>query len=279
MMRIDAHQHFWKYEPAGYGWISEDMTVLQRDYLPADLLPLLRAGEFDGAIAVQARQTETETRWLLELAEANDTICGVVGWVDLCGEDVAERLTALQHPRLCGMRHILQDEADDEFMLRPEFRRGLRALKDAGIPYDVLVAPRHLPHVHTLVRELDGVSFVVDHLAKPLIREQRTSGWEDDIRRVADHPSVFCKVSGMVTEADWDTWQPEHLVAYLDVVFDAFGPERLMFGSDWPVCLLAAPYHRVLGIVADYTRDLDSATRGMIFGGTAARFYGLEVRT
>lgn len=274
-LRIDSHQHFWRYDEREYPWISDAMGVLRRDFLPADLAPHLEANGFDGAIAVQARESVVETRWLLELANDDPRVLGVVGFVDLCREDTAERLAAVSHPKLRGVRHILQDDPDDRLMLRPEFGNGLRALADQGLCYDVLVFPRHLPHVRELVAE-HRMRFVIDHLAKPAIASGEIATWTEDIRRVAEHDHVFCKVSGMVTEADWAKWRPEDLHACLDVVFDAFGPERLMFGTDWPVCLLAAGYDQVVAAVQDYMAAMPATDREQVFGATAARFYGIE---
>ena len=275
-MRLDAHQHFWKYSPDEYGWINDKMAVLQRDFLPADLRPLLAAEGFDGSIAVQARQSLEETRWLLELAAHDDIVKGVVGWVDLRSPDLAAQLHQFsQNPKLVGVRHVVQDEPDDEFMLRPEFRRGISRLAEYGLAYDILVFPRQLPAALKLVKEFPNQRFVVDHIAKPLIAEGRIEPWGSGIRELAMAENVSCKVSGMVTEARWDAWKPQDFRPYLDVVLNAFGAGRLMIGSDWPVCTVAGTYGRTMGLVRDYIGQLTSSEQDAIVGGNCARFYEL----
>jgi L-fuconolactonase len=276
-MRIDAHQHFWKYGPAEYGWINDNMAVLKRDYLPKDLKPLLAAEGFDGSVAVQARQDLEETRWLLELAEENDIIKGIVGWVDLCSPEVTKQLERFtSHPKFVGVRHVLQDEPDDEFMLRGDFRRGIAQLRNYGLTYDLLLFPRHLPVALKLVREFPEQRFVLDHIAKPLIADGAIEPWNRDIQELAKFENVGCKVSGMVTEARWKEWRVEDFRPYLDVIFEAFGPERLMIGSDWPVCTLSASYAATMGLVKDYVCELGSGEQQSILGGNCAHFYDLE---
>lgn len=276
-MRIDSHQHFWIYDPAEYPWITEQLAPIRRDYLPADLAPLLEELGFDGCVAVQARPTLQETRWLLDLADQNAFVKGVVGWVDLTAADVDEQLDLFGgHPKLKGIRHLLQDEPDDAYMLRPDFRRGLSALGRRGLVYDLLLFPRHLPHAIQLVQAFPDQPFVLDHLAKPRIKEGLLSPWQDDIRRLARFDNVVCKLSGMVTEADWDDWKPADFHPYLDVVLEAFGPERLMIGSDWPVCTLAGEYRPVMKIVLDYIGRLSASEQEAILGGTARRVYRLD---
>lgn len=278
-MRIDAHQHFWRYHPADYGWITDHMPILQRDYLPADLLPLLQRTGLDGSIVVQARQDLQETDWLLELANAHEAITGVVGWIDLRAADVRTHLERYaQHPKFRGVRHIVHDEPDDRFMLQPAFLHGLSLLAEFNLTYDLLLFPRHLPVAIEVVQQLPQQRFVLDHIAKPAIKAQTFAPWEADIRALARFKHVFCKVSGMVTEAAWQQWTLRDFTRYLDVVFECFGPERLMFGSDWPVCLLAAHYAEVVVIVQDYVRNLPPATQEQIFGGNAARFYNIADR-
>lgn len=272
-MRIDSHQHFWKYNPAHQVWMTDAMAVLRRDYLPDELKPLLQSSGFDGTIAVQARQMIEETGWLLELADQHPLIKGVVGWVDLCSPQLRQQLEKYApHPKLVGVRHVVQDEPDDEFMLRPEFRRGIALLREYGLTYDLLLFPKHLPVAVKLVEEFPGQPFVLDHIAKPFIREGTLSPWREDLRRLAEFPNVFCKLSGLVTEAKWKQWQPRDFEPYLDVVFEAFGPERLMIGSDWPVCTLSGDYAAAMNLVKNYVPEKD---RDAVLGGTCARFYNI----
>ncbi len=275
-MRIDAHQHFWAYNPADYGWIGPGMEILKRDFLPPDLAPLLQQAGLDGSVAVQARQSLTETEWLLALADAYPFIQGVVGWVDLNAPDAAGQLEHFaNYPKLCGLRHVLQDEPDDRFMLRETFLRGLRAVVELDLTYDILIFPRHLPVACELVEQFPEGRFVLDHIAKPLIKDSQLAPWDRDIRRLAAFPNVTCKVSGMVTEANWQSWQPADFRPYLDLIFEAFGPGRIMFGSDWPVCTLAGSYARVVNLVADYAARLSDSEQADVWGETARRFYGL----
>ena len=276
-MRIDSHQHFWHYDPAQHVWMTEKMAALRRDYLPEELAPLLQAAGFDGTIAVQARQMLEETEWLLGLAERHASIKGVVGWVDLCSSELPAQLERFSsHPKLVGVRHVVHDEPDDQFMLRPEFRRGIGRLGEFELAYDLLLFPRHLPVAIKLVDEFEGQLFVLDHIAKPAIRERQLSPWKEDVKRLAERPNVFCKLSGMVTEADWGHVRSEDLRPYLDVVLEAFGPQRLMIGSDWPVCTLSADYASTMKLVVDYVSVLSADTRAGILGGSCARFYGIR---
>lgn len=276
-MRIDAHQHFWKYNPEQYEWINDAMAALKRDFLPADLKPLLEPEGFDGSIAVQARQDTEETNWLLHLAAENEFIKGVVGWVDLCSPDVGAELERLaDHAKFVGVRHVLQDDPDDLFMLRMDFKRGIGLLAEHGLAYDLLLYPRHLPTAARLVREFPDQQFVLDHIAKPLIADGLIEPWDRDIRELAEFDNVWCKLSGMVTEAGWNDWTKEDFRPYLDVVLEAFGPDRLMIGSDWPVCTLSGQYAETMGIVQDYVTNLDPAQQERILGGTCAEFYGVK---
>src|SRR5579885_782023 len=239
-MRIDAHQHFWNYDPRRDTWITPEMAAIRRDFLPEDLEPELRANGMDTTIAVQAAQTEDETRFLLALAESSSAIACVVGWVDLRAKNLRERLEHLSRfPKLRGFRHVVQAEPDARFLLREDFLRGVRMLGDFGLTYDVLIYPRQLEAALEFARRLPAQKLVVDHLAKPEIRSRAIREWAARMRQLAAMPHVFCKVSGMVTEADWKEWRTEDFRPYLDVVFECFGAERLMFGSDWPVCLVA----------------------------------------
>jgi L-fuconolactonase len=276
-MRIDAHQHFWQYSPAEYGWIDDKMGVLRADHLPNRLAPLLAAAGLDGTVAVQARQTLAETEWLLELADQNPFIKGVVGWVDLANPELETQLELFAfHSKFCGVRHVVQDEPDDRFMLCPEFLHGIEKLAAFDLVYDILIFPRHLPVACELIQQFPEQPFVLDHIAKPFIKDQITDPWTEQIQQLASYQNITCKISGMVTEADWHSWQPADFRPYLDAVFSAFGPDRLMFGSDWPVCTVAGSYSQVVELVSDYTRTLSTAEQDEIWGGTAARIYGLE---
>ena len=276
-MKIDAHQHFWHFDPVRDSWITEDMSVLRRDFLPDELQPLLGAAGIEGSVAVQADQSEDETHFLLRLAEHHPFILGVVGWVDLLAPKLGERLEYFSgFERFSGVRHIAQAEAD-HFLARGDVVRRIGLLRDFGLAYDILVYPQQMPAALSLVGRLPDQPFVVDHLAKPLIREGRMEPWAGLIRELANHPNVWCKVSGLVTEADRGGWRREDIRPYLDVVFEAFGPDRLMFGSDWPVCLLAAGYQEVWELVDGHAGHLSAAERGNLFGGNAASFYGLGV--
>lgn len=276
-MRFDAHQHFWHYDPVKDGWITNDMAVLKRDFLPTHLMPELAAHGVGGCIAVQADQSEQETLFLLELANSNPTIKGVVGWVDLRAKSCEARLEYFsQFSRLCGFRHIVQAEPDDNFMLREDFLRGIRRLKEFHFTYDILIYPKQLGAAIKLVEKTPDQPFVIDHLAKPLIKDKVLTPWAQQIKAIAAHPNVYCKVSGLITEADWRAWQPDDFKPYLDVIFAAFGSDRLMFGSDWPVCLLAGSYQQVVELMEDYTRGFTTEEKEKIFGLNAARFYGVK---
>lgn len=275
-MKIDAHQHFWRYSPQTHAWIDGSMEAIRRDFLPDDLAPLLEAAGFDASVAVQAEQSAAETQWLLSLADAHPFIRGVVGWADLQSPDVEAELRALAaHPRLRGIRHIVQDEPDDRFLLRPEFVRGVRALAASGLTYDILIYPRQIAAAIELTQMLPGQPFVIDHLAKPRIRDGEVHEWAKGMAALARQHNVFCKLSGMVTEADWSRWTEDDLRPYIDVIFDWFPAQRIMFGSDWPVCMLAAPYERVAAVVTSYLDQVAPAAREAVLGETAARFYGL----
>ena len=274
-MKIDAHQHFWRFDPVRDSWITEEMTAIRRDFLPGDLEPLLQARGIEGCVAVQADQSEAETEFLLQLAHDHFFIWGVVGWVDLLGPTLKERLEHFSRfKRFRGVRHIAQAESD-HFLARGDVVHRLGMLQDFGLTYDILIYPQQLPAALSLARRLPDQPFVLDHLAKPLIREGKLEPWASLVRELAKHPNVWCKVSGMVTEADWDGWRQEDMHPFLDVVFEAFGPDRLMFGSDWPVCLLAAGYQEVFGLVDRYATSLSPTEREGLFGGNAAAFYGL----
>ena len=275
-MRIDSHQHFWRYTPDEYGWIDNSMAALRRDFLPAELRREMDGAAIDVCIAVQARQTTEETRWLLEIADAHRFVAGVIGWIDLQADDAAEQLDSFEdHPKLVGLRHIVQAEPDDRFMLRPAFCRGLSLLEDRDLTYDILIYPKHLRVAAELVGRFPRQRFVLDHLAKPAICAREMREWEDGIRAIAQFPLVFCKLSGLVTEADWSGWTPDDIHPYLDVAFHYFGPDRLLVGSDWPVCTLAADYRRTIELVDDYLTDKPAAERNAVMGGNAERLWRL----
>lgn len=274
-MKLDSHQHFWSYEERQYPWIPKG-SPLHRDWLPDDLAPLLAAAGLDGCVAVQARQTIEESRWLLTLADHSTIIKAVVGWVDLRSDRVEEQLAPLaKDARFAGVRHVVQDEAAD-FMLGEEFQRGIGRLRQFGLKYDLLVFPKHLPSAIALAEKFPEQPFVLDHIAKPPVRERGIEPWRTQFRELAKAPNVMCKVSGLVTEADHRAWKAEDFRPYLDVVFESFGEDRLMFGSDWPVCLLAGQYAAVHGLVADYAAQSSPAARGKLFGANCARFYGIR---
>lgn len=276
-MTIDSHQHFWKYEKTRGGWITDEMALLRRDFLAEEYEGECARNGVDGSVAVQVDQSESETLFLLDLAESNSRIAGVVGWADLCSPRIAERLQFFsQFKKLRGFRHIAQAEPDDRFLVRSDFLRGIARLREFGFTYDILIYPKQLPAAIELVSRFPEQRFVVDHLAKPLIKAGSREPWAGHMRAIAQDRNVFCKVSGMVTEADWLAWKLEDMLPYLDVVFQAFGPERVMFGSDWPVCLLAASYARVKQLIENYMQHLPSADQENIFGGSATRFYGLK---
>ena len=275
-MRIDSHQHFWRYSSEQYPWIQPDWPI-KRDFLPADLEPLLAATGLDGCIAVQARQSLEESRWLLELAEQSPIIRGVVGWVDLRSPEVSRHLEQfVPHPKFVGVRHVVQDEPDDHFMLGSEFQRGIGCLKSFGLTYDLLVFPKQLPAAIKLVESFPDQPFVLDHLAKPSIKDGRLDPWREHIEMLASFPNCCCKVSGVVTEADWNNWQPADFAPYLDVVVNSFGVDRLMYGSDWPVCLLAGNYERVHGLAAAFAKQFSKGDQAKFFGGNAAKFYAVR---
>jgi L-fuconolactonase len=276
-VRIDSHQHFWKYDPRRHTWITEAMGVLKRDFLPKDLGTELDRNGIDASIAVQASQSEDETRFLLHLAESNQRIAGVVGWIDLVSPTLGDRLEYFsQFEKLCGFRHIAQDELDDRFLIRDDFLRGISQLRQFGFTYDILIYPRQLPAAIDLVSRFSEQRFVVDHLAKPDLKTQERASWAAHMRSIACNPKLYCKLSGLVTEADWLLWTPADFTFYLDTVFEAFGPERLMFGSDWPVCLLAASYRKVKQVIEDYVDRNAPKEKHEIFGANAIRFYGLK---
>lgn len=276
-MHIDAHQHFWRYDQREYDWIDDSMASLRRDFLPADLKPELEHSGFQGCVAVQARQTREETRWLLELAERASFILGAVGWVDLRSTQLRDELKSFAgKAKLVGVRHIVQGEPDDRFLLQADFLRGISVLEEFDLAYDILIYTKHLPVTAEFVRKFPRQRFVLDHLAKPPIKSGTVDVWESGIRELAKFPNVYAKVSGLVTEADWRGWKPDDLRPYLEVAFDCFGTSRLMIGSDWPVCTVAGSYARVMEVVKDYLRKYSAEAREAVLGGNAARFWKLK---
>jgi len=275
-MRIDAHQHFWIYNQREYDWIDETMAAIRHDFLPADLKRELENTGFAGSVVVQVRQTLDETRWLLELAENNPFILGVVGWVDLRSPRVHADLQSFAgKSKLVGIRHIVQSEPDD-FLLDPDFLRGISLLQEFDLAYDLLIYTKHLPLAAEFVRRFPRQRFVLDHLAKPPIRSGAIDLWARGMRELASFPNVHAKVSGLVTEADWQGWKAEDLRPYLDVAFESFGSPRLMIGSDWPVCTVAASYAQVVNLVKDYMSSYTAEEREAVFGGNAANFWRLK---
>ncbi|WOD42682.1 amidohydrolase family protein [Hwangdonia lutea] len=274
-MKIDAHQHFWKFDPVRDAWIDDSMQIIRRDFLPQDLQPILSANNIDGCIAVQADQSEAETDFLLDCAAKNPFVKGVVGWVDLRAENVEERLALYsKNPLFKGVRHIVQAEAND-FMLGKDFQNGIGKLSPFNLTYDILIFPPQIEAAIRLVNTFPNQKFVVDHIAKPYIKTGEIDGWKTNITELAKAPNVFCKVSGMVTEADLKHWKTSDFKLYLDVVFNAFGVDRILYGSDWPVCLLAADYKQQLSIVENYFKDFSKEEQSKIFGLNAVKFYNL----
>lgn len=274
--RIDSHQHFWKFDPIRDSWIDDRMKRIQMDFLPQDLFPALERNKFQGCVAVQADQTEAQTQFLLDLAKENHFIKGVVGWVNLLDKHVAYRLDLFsKEKKLKGFRHVVQGEPDD-FMYRTDFREGIRALEAFSYTYDILIYQHQLPAAIDLANQFPNQDFVLDHIAKPCIKSGQIQSWKENIQELAKAENVCCKVSGMVTEANWKTWTPDDLKPYLDVVFENFTPDRLMFGSDWPVCLVASEYDLVIKTLEDYISQLPIDQQEMIWFRNAERFYKLD---
>ena len=274
-MKIDAHHHFWHYNTQDYGWISDEMAVLRRDFLPADLKSELDRAGIDRVVSVQARQCVEETEWLLKLAEENDFIAGVVGWLPIASPEfpaLLEKFAA--NPKLRAIRHVVQDEPDDRFILGEAFNRGIDLLIHTHLVYDILIFERHLPYAVEFVKNHSPEQvFVLDHIAKPKIAAGEMQPWADNLRRLAAFPNVFCKLSGLVTEADIHHWTPAQLRPYVEVVLDAFGPDRVIFGSDWPVCTCATNYSAWRGLVGEFISQLSENEQAQIMGGTALKAY------
>lgn len=276
MQRIDSHQHFWNYDPVAYAWINDDMEIIRQDFLPHDLEPILQEYGFHGCVSVQADQSETENHFLLEQAINNDFIKGVVGWVDFKAENIEERLSYYkQFNKMKGFRHVLQGEVDRAYMLQADFKRGIGKLKQFGYTYDILIYTDQIGFANEFAAAFPDQPFVIDHLAKPKIKGREIDQWAKDMRAIARNQNVSCKLSGMVTEADWKNWKPEDFTPYIDVIFEAFGAGRVMYGSDWPVCRVAATYGEMLSIPEAYVAKLATNEQDKFWGGNAVKFYGL----
>jgi L-fuconolactonase len=276
MQKIDSHQHFWNYDPVKHAWIDDDMEIIRDDFLPEDLEPILHEYGINGCVSVQADQTEEENTMLLDHATKHDFIKGVVGWVDFKAENVEDRLAYYQQfKKLKGFRHILQGEADRAYMLQPDFKRGIGKLKQFGYTYDILIYTDQLGYASEFTEAFPDQPFVIDHLAKPKIKEGDIAQWAIDMKAIAQNINVSCKLSGMVTEADWRAWKPEDFTPYIDVVFEAFGADRVMYGSDWPVCRVAATYRETLSIIESYIYRLSETEQEKFWGSNAIKFYGL----
>ncbi len=275
-MIIDSHQHFWKYTPKRDTWMDDSMAKIRRDFLPEDLKPILKTNGVDGCIAVQADQSENETNFLLDLANTHDMIRGVVGWVDLTSPTIEDRLAHFsKQPKFKGVRHIIQAESED-FVLRKDFQHGMSKLQKYNLTYDILVYPNQLPNIIKLVSKFPEQIFVVDHLAKPYIKDKKIHPWKHTIEQLALFDNVYCKVSGLVTEADWHQWRYTDFIPYLDIVFNAFGIKRVLFGSDWPVSTLAGQYHQILEIITTYSSQFTNDQQASIMGKNALDCYKLE---
>ncbi len=272
-MRLDSHQHFWEYDPKKHEWITPDMSRIRRNFLPADLLPLLQDTKIDGCVAVQADESLRETDFLLDLANQNDWIKGVVGWTDLGSDGLDEVLdNYADSKKLVGFREILQSK-DPQYMLREVFIRGVQKLGKRGYSYDILIFPTHLAAALELIKKCPEQRFVIDHLAKPYIKDGEWKEWKKAMTPLAERELVHCKLSGMITEADWQKWTPEQLLPYLEIALELFGPDRLMYGSDWPVCLLAGEHERYWEVIEQFTSALSPSEKSHIMGDTASKFY------
>jgi len=276
MLRIDSHQHFWNYNHIEHSWMTDEMYLIKKNFLPVDLKPLLELNNIDGTVLVQVTQSEEETLTLLKVAETNDFVKGIVGWVDLRDNNIRRKLERYKkYPKLKGFRHVLQME-EPGFMLQSDFLNGISVLREFDFTYDILIYPKHLEAAVRFVKKFPEQRFVVDHLAKPNIKDKKLSEWETGIRLLASYPNVCCKISGMVTEAAWNDWKKDDFITYIDVIINAFGINRVMFGSDWPMCLVAASYGDVLKIVTDYFSSFSADEQKLFFGSNAINFYQLQ---
>ncbi len=277
MFKIDAHQHFWEYNTAEFDWITDDMHVIRKNFLPEDLKPLLVENNIDGCVAVQTKQTEDENNFLLRLADENDFIKGIVGWIDLMAADIEEKLTYWnQEKKLKGFRHILQGEKNRALMLEPKFKKGINLLQKFNFTYDILIYPDQLQYALELVKSFPEQKFVIDHLAKPYIKTNEIETWQKDIEDFKQIENVYCKISGMVTEAEWNNYSVQTFKPYLDIVTETFGTKKIMYGSDWPVCLVAASaYKDVMQVAKDYFSSFSENEQKDFFGNNAVFFYNL----
>ena len=276
-MRIDAHQHFWQYDPVIYDWIDEEMSVLRKDFYPANVEALLKENNFDGCVAVQSEQTQEHNEFLFDLAEKNDFIKAVVGWVDLRAVDIEKKIGALAGiGKLKGFRHILQGEQKPDLMLDPSFTRGLKVAGNKGYTYDILIYASQLKYVEQLLQQCPGQKFILDHLGKPPVKTGEIKDWESTIVELASYDNLYCKMSGLVTEAAWNNWKYEDFIPYMEVVTESFDTDRIIFGSDWPVCTLAAKFEEVVNIVKKYYSAFTASEQKKIFGLNAVHFYNLQ---
>ena len=274
-MRVDSHQHFWNYQPKRDTWITEEMNVIRKDFLPAQLSQLLKENKIEGCVAVQADQSEKETDFLIKCARNHSFVKGIVGWTDLQSPGVQARLEYYyQFHEVKGFRHVVQSEPGD-FLLRESFCSGIALLEQYAFTYDILVYPHQLPAALAFIKKFPNQFFVIDHLAKPSVRQMQLKPWKQQLQQIAMHENVFCKISGLVTETDWKTWKPSNFKPYLDTALEAFGTQRLMYGSDWPVCLLAASYEEQLQIIQQFIDPLSPAEKKAIMGENAVIFYHL----
>jgi len=275
-MVIDSHQHFWKYEPVKHSWIDDDMSVIRRNFSPSDLAKVYQENGIDGCVAVQADQTLEETDFLIDLASINNFIKGIVGWVDLRAENIENVLEKYSTDKIVkGFRHVVQGEADHNFLLRPNFSRGISLLEKHNFTYDILVFPHQLGSVLEFVKKFPHQKFVIDHIAKPYIKDGYFEGWATMMTAIGKHENVSCKMSGMVTEADFNTWTPEQIHPYMDTALEAFGSKRILFGSDWPVCLVAGNYSKIKKLTTDFISQLSKIEQNSIMGNNAIEFYNL----
>lgn len=275
-MIIDSHQHFWIYETEKHAWIDDEMKAIRKDFLPENLKSIYQENGIDGCVAVEADQTEAETNFLLDLADKNDFIKGVVGWLDLRASNIESVLEKYSRfPKLKGLRHVVQAEADHNFMLRPAFLNGIAALEKHNLTYDILIFPHQLGAALELVRRFPNQKFVIDHIAKPYIKDGFYDGWATLMKAISSYPNVYCKLSGMITEADYNHWTPEQIEPYMQLVLDTFGTKRILFGSDWPVCLVAGNYTKTKELVTNFIAKLTLEDQAAIMGGNAMQFYNL----
>lgn len=275
-MTIDSHQHFWKYDAIKHDWIDDSMSVIRKDFMPSDLQLIYNENDIDGCVAVQADQTLEETNFLLELANENDFIKGIVGWVDLRADNIEEVLAYYsQFSKIKGFRHVVQGEADHNFMLRPNFLRGIAALEKYNFTYDILIFPHQLGAALELVQKFPNQVFVIDHIAKPYIKESFFAGWANMMLAIGQNKNVYCKLSGMTTESNYNSWTPEQIKPYMDLVLQAFGTDRILFGSDWPVCLVAGNYTKTKQLVTDFIAHLNPSNQASIMGENAIKVYNL----